>query len=62
MSASAFGQSQKGAIVAQQAPIPERTMWSYIVQIAGAIKRVHDAGYALRTIDASKILVTSQNR
>ncbi|KAF8064046.1 kinase-like domain-containing protein [Lyophyllum atratum] len=42
--------------------IPERTMWSYIVQIASAIKKVHDVGQAIRMIDVSKILVTGHNR
>ncbi|KAJ6524521.1 hypothetical protein B0H19DRAFT_1200118 [Mycena capillaripes] len=45
-----------------QAQIPERTLWSYIVQLAAAIKRVHDAGQALRMIDVTKVLVTSKNR
>ncbi|KAJ7248887.1 hypothetical protein B0H12DRAFT_1123204 [Mycena haematopus] len=45
-----------------QAQIPERTLWSYIVQLSGAIKRVHDAGQALRMIDITKVLVTSKNR
>ncbi|KAK7055351.1 PAN2-PAN3 deadenylation complex subunit PAN3 [Favolaschia claudopus] len=43
-------------------PIPERTLWSYIVQLAGTIKRVHDAGHVVRMIDVSKVLVTSKNR
>ncbi|KAJ3997263.1 hypothetical protein F5050DRAFT_1753432 [Lentinula boryana] len=42
--------------------IPERILWSYIVQIASAIKRVHEAGLAVRTIDATKILLTGKNR
>lgn len=37
-------------------------MWTYIVQIANAIKTVHGAGLAVRTIDATKILVTGKNR
>ncbi|KAJ7226345.1 hypothetical protein C8J57DRAFT_1093370 [Mycena rebaudengoi] len=45
-----------------QAQIPERTLWSYIVQLAAAVKRVHDAGQALRMIDVTKVLVTSKNR
>ncbi|KAJ7938303.1 hypothetical protein B0H13DRAFT_1942308 [Mycena leptocephala] len=45
-----------------QVQIPERTLWSYIVQLAAAIKRVHDAGQALRMIDVTKVLVTSKNR
>jgi PAB-dependent poly(A)-specific ribonuclease subunit 3 len=42
--------------------IPERTIWSYIVQIASAIKKVHDAGHAVRMVDVSKVLLTGQNR
>ncbi|KAJ7160905.1 hypothetical protein C8R46DRAFT_1105905 [Mycena filopes] len=57
---------QPGARYQPQAPgqtqIPERTLWSYIVQLAAAIKRVHDAGQALRMIDVTKVLVTSKNR
>lgn len=59
---SQYNQQQAGLLIGQQPPIPERTMWSYIVQIASAIKRVHEAGHALRSIDASKVLLTSQNR
>jgi PAB-dependent poly(A)-specific ribonuclease subunit 3 len=42
--------------------VPERTLWSYVVQIANATKAVHDAGMAVRVLDASKILVTGKNR
>ncbi|KAJ7468473.1 hypothetical protein FB451DRAFT_1091934 [Mycena latifolia] len=42
--------------------LPERTLWAYVVQLAGAIKRVHDAGQALRMIDVTKVLVTGKNR
>ncbi|KAI9317774.1 hypothetical protein BX666DRAFT_1940653 [Dichotomocladium elegans] len=42
--------------------IPEATLWSYITQIASVIKKVHDAGLAVRSIDPSKILVTGKNR
>ena len=42
--------------------IPERTLWSYIIQIASAIKKVHEAGMAVRMIDATKILLTGKNR
>lgn len=57
---------QPGRSSHAQAPavttIPERTIWSYVVQIASAIKKVHDLGYAVRMIDVTKILVTGQNR
>jgi PAB-dependent poly(A)-specific ribonuclease subunit 3 len=43
-------------------PIPERTLWSYIVQIAGAIRRIHEAGLAVRTLEPSKIIVTGKSR
>ncbi|KAJ7584932.1 hypothetical protein C8J56DRAFT_949413 [Mycena floridula] len=49
-------------VQSQPTAIPERTLWSYIFQIASAIKKVHDIGMAVRMIDATKILVTGQNR
>jgi PAB-dependent poly(A)-specific ribonuclease subunit 3 len=55
-------QYQNGRLQSQNARIPERTIWSYVVQIASAMKAVHDAGLAMRIIDATKILLTGQNR
>lgn len=43
-------------------PVSERTLWSYIIQLAGAIQEIHDAGLAVRVVDPTKILVTSDNR
>ncbi|KAG8904409.1 PAB-dependent poly(A)-specific ribonuclease subunit 3 [Tulasnella sp. 417] len=43
-------------------PIPEDTLWAYIIQVAGAIKAVHDQGMALRLLDVSKVLLTGKNR
>lgn len=43
-------------------PIPERVLWSYIIQIANALKAVHTAGLAIRNLDATKILITGKNR
>ncbi|KAG2005885.1 hypothetical protein CC2G_002251 [Coprinopsis cinerea AmutBmut pab1-1] len=68
---SRFGRYQSGTThytpqaspaIGQGPAIPERTIWSYIVQIATAIKRVHEAGHALRGLDASKVIITGQNR
>lgn len=42
--------------------VPEKTVWSYFYQIASAIKTVHDAGLAVRSMDISNIIVTGQNR
>ncbi|KAI0742728.1 hypothetical protein C8Q80DRAFT_1190482 [Daedaleopsis nitida] len=55
-------QFQNGRLQAQSNRIPERTVWSYVIQIANAIKAVHDAGLAVRLIDPTKILVTGKNR
>jgi len=51
-----------GRIQTQSTAIPERTMWTYVVQIASAIKVVHDAGLAVRMIEATKVLLTGMNR
>ena len=55
-------QFQNGRIQAQSNRIAERTIWSYLIQIANAIKAVHDAGLAVRLIDPTKILITGKNR
>lgn len=56
----AFPQSRFGG--ATNVAIPEATLWSFIIQIAGAIRAAHEAGLAIRTIDPTKILVTGKNR
>lgn len=43
-------------------PLEERILWSYVVQIANAMKEVHDQGLAFRMLDVSKVLVTGKNR
>ncbi|GAA6020375.1 hypothetical protein JCM10207_002087 [Rhodosporidiobolus poonsookiae] len=42
--------------------LPERVLWSYIVQIASALKCVHNSGLAMRTIEVNRVLVTGKNR
>jgi PAB-dependent poly(A)-specific ribonuclease subunit 3 len=42
--------------------VPEQVLWSYIVQIASALKPIHSGGLAARIIHPSKILVTSKHR
>lgn len=46
----------------QDARVTEQVLWGYVVQIANALKTIHEAGLAARVIDASKILVISKNR
>ncbi|KAL6308885.1 kinase-like domain-containing protein [Sparassis latifolia] len=55
-------QFQNGRLQTQSNRIPEQTMWSYVIQIANAIKAVHDSGMAVRIIDPTKILLTGKNR
>ncbi|EFP78995.2 PAB-dependent poly(A)-specific ribonuclease subunit 3 [Puccinia graminis f. sp. tritici] len=40
----------------------ERIIWSYVIQIANAIKTVHSANLSVRTIDPTKIILTGTNR
>ncbi|KAF8425868.1 hypothetical protein EV426DRAFT_34063 [Tirmania nivea] len=42
--------------------VPEPVLWSYMVQIANALRTIHGSGLAARVIDASKILLTSKMR
>jgi PAB-dependent poly(A)-specific ribonuclease subunit 3 len=51
-----------GRLQAAQAHVPERTLWSYIIQIAGAMKAAHDQGLPVRMIDVTKVIVTGRNR
>lgn len=41
---------------------PEQEIWSYIVQLANALKAIHTNGLAAKTLNSSKVLVTSKNR
>lgn len=42
--------------------IPEQEMWSYIVQIASALKAIHSTGLAAQVITPTKVLLTSKGR
>jgi PAB-dependent poly(A)-specific ribonuclease subunit 3 len=42
--------------------ITEPALWNYVVQIASALKAIHNSGLAARVLDPSKILVTGKNR
>ena len=42
--------------------VPESTLWSYVCQIASALKTIHQGGLAARVLDTTKILVTGKNR
>lgn len=42
--------------------ISETVLWSYVCQIASALKTIHNGGLAARVIEPTKILVTGKNR
>lgn len=45
------------------APVPqENELWGYLLQLANALKTIHEAGLAAQTVTASKVLLTSKNR
>ncbi|KAF2162145.1 hypothetical protein M409DRAFT_69355 [Zasmidium cellare ATCC 36951] len=41
---------------------PENDLWGYIVQLASALKTIHEGGVAAQTVIPSKVLLTSKNR
>ncbi|KAL8886895.1 MAG: hypothetical protein Q9215_005459 [Flavoplaca cf. flavocitrina] len=57
-----FASSQRYTNRYSTSHVPEETMWSYIVQIANALKSIHSAGLAARVIDATKVLLTDEGR
>jgi PAB-dependent poly(A)-specific ribonuclease subunit 3 len=43
--------------------IPERTLWSYTVQLCNALRAIHDEGLAARMVgELTKVLVTGKER
>lgn len=46
----------------RQQIVAENELWGYIVQIASALKTIHEAKLAAQTVMASKVLLTSKNR
>ncbi|KAF3760008.1 hypothetical protein M406DRAFT_283721 [Cryphonectria parasitica EP155] len=42
--------------------IPESVIWTYVAQIASALKAIHAKDLAARCLDPSKIIVTEKNR
>ena len=45
-----------------QKVLPERLLWNYIIQLTGAVRRVHSTDLACRAIDPTKILLISNSR
>ena len=51
-----------GSRFKQQTMVSETTLWSYITQIANALKAIHSANLAARCVDLGKIILTDKNR
>jgi hypothetical protein len=51
-----FSQQQQAI---RQKLLPEPLIWSYIIQISSALRTVHMAGLTCRSLDPSKIIITS---
>ncbi|KXJ89408.1 PAB-dependent poly(A)-specific ribonuclease subunit PAN3, partial [Microdochium bolleyi] len=47
---------------ARPAPVPEKVLWSYLLQITSALRAIHGVGLAARCIDTTKIIVTDKTR
>lgn len=42
--------------------LPESILWSYAIQLTGALRVIHAAGLACRCLDPSKVIITNRNR
>ncbi|XP_065205050.1 PAN2-PAN3 deadenylation complex subunit PAN3 isoform X2 [Planococcus citri] len=54
----------KNALLRQQhsTMLPESILWSYAIQLTGALRVIHAAGLSCRCLDASKVIITNRNR
>jgi PAB-dependent poly(A)-specific ribonuclease subunit 3 len=43
-------------------PVLEPVLWSYLIQMASALKAIHVSGLACRTLEPSKVLVIGKSR
>ena len=42
--------------------LPEAAIWNYIIQLTAALRVIHAAGLACRTLDSTKIVLTGNGR
>lgn len=54
--------SRTGRVERTDDRVPERTLWSYLVQLATALRSIHKQGLAARCLEAGKVLKTGKNR
>jgi len=42
--------------------LPESILWSYAIQLTGALRVIHAAGLSCRCLDPSKVIITNRSR
>ncbi|KAI8848988.1 hypothetical protein BC829DRAFT_393090 [Chytridium lagenaria] len=52
----------KHLAISQSAPVPEKILWSYVIQIASGLKSIHSSGLAARVLEPTKVILTGKNR
>ena len=50
------------AVVSQSVLLPESLIWTYVIQMTSALRHIHSAGLACRTLDPTKILIINKTR
>lgn len=53
---------QQAASLSNTGLLPESLIWNYIIQLTSALRYIHGAGLACRTLDPTKILILGKNR
>lgn len=58
-STSSFGGNK---LTQKMGGMPERLIWSYVIQLTAAIRMIHSQGLCCRTLDPSKVLLIGNSR
>ncbi len=50
------------AMLTQNGLLAESLIWTYVIQMTSALRQIHSAGLACRTLDPTKILIINKTR
>ena len=53
---------QQAMLTGQNGLLPESVIWTYVIQMTSALRHIHSAGLACRTLDPTKILIINKTR
>ena len=53
---------QQVMLTGQNGLLPESVIWTYVIQMTSALRHIHSAGLACRTLDPTKILIINKTR